>query len=627
MFYDAFISYSHAKDKPVAAALQSAIQKLGKPWYRRRALRLFRDDTSLSATPHLWPTIEQALGQSRHFLLLASPQAAASKWVDKEVAHWLESKSIDTVLIGLTDGELVWDDTTGDFSPRASHPLPPVLAKKFSSEPKWVDLRSYRNGANKGDAKFTEAAADFAAAIRNVPKDDLLSEEVRQQRRALMLALSSAALLLVLAVGATVAGILAYRAREEAVAQRNRAEQTLVAATETANSLVLDLAQRFKDAVGVPATLIKDILDRARALQDQLIKSGQLTSSLQHSAGAALSETSASLLSIGDIAGAYDAAKRAHQILTELNARNPAATGYQHNLAVSDERLGRVLAEKGDLVGQLKFFQEGRAILENLVKSDPDNRSLRRELSGFYLGIGDAQTRLGEFAAAEQTLRDAGAMISTLLESDPQNIDLYHNALTLNIHMGNLGQQKRDFAVALRAFTAALAIGEQLVKNDPGNARFQRDRALTFERSGDVQIELGDLSAAETAYRNFYGAISSLAKSDPSNVFWQQNLAVSYLKIGDVEEKRGHLASALDSYRDSAAIMERLAKADPGNAGFQRDLIATCVKIAQVDPSQAKVTLTRALDIANSMRANGLLAPDDTWIPDELAKRLAPLLQ
>lgn len=60
--YDAFISYSHAKDKPIAAALQSAIQKLGKPWYRRRGLRIFRDDTSLSATPHLWPTIGRRLG-------------------------------------------------------------------------------------------------------------------------------------------------------------------------------------------------------------------------------------------------------------------------------------------------------------------------------------------------------------------------------------------------------------------------------------------------------------------------------------------------------------------------------------------------------------------------------------
>ncbi|TMJ02919.1 MAG: TIR domain-containing protein [Alphaproteobacteria bacterium] len=86
--YDAFVSYSHAKDKPVAAALQSVIQKLGKPWYRRRALRLFRDDTSLSATPGLWPTIEQALGNSRYLILLTSPQAAASPWVNKEVAWW-----------------------------------------------------------------------------------------------------------------------------------------------------------------------------------------------------------------------------------------------------------------------------------------------------------------------------------------------------------------------------------------------------------------------------------------------------------------------------------------------------------------------------------------------------------
>ena len=153
--YDAFISYSHAKDKPIAARLQSVIQKLGKPWYRRRALRLFRDDTSLSATPHLWPMIEQALGQSRYFLLFASPEAAASKWVNKEVAHWIEHNSIDTVLIALTEGELTWDDASGDFAPSPNHPLPQALAKRFPSEPKWVDLRSYREGAIKRDAKFT----------------------------------------------------------------------------------------------------------------------------------------------------------------------------------------------------------------------------------------------------------------------------------------------------------------------------------------------------------------------------------------------------------------------------------------------------------------------------------------
>ena len=188
LLYDAFISYNHANDKPIAAALQSAVQKLGKPWYRRRALRVFRDDTSLSATPQLWPSIEQALGQSRYFILLASPQAAASKWVNKEVQYWLDHNSIETLLIGVTEGELSWDETADDFATRENSPLPPVLAGRFPVEPKWVDLRAYRDGADKAGAKFTELAADFAAAIRGMPKEDLLSQEVRQQRRALTLA-------------------------------------------------------------------------------------------------------------------------------------------------------------------------------------------------------------------------------------------------------------------------------------------------------------------------------------------------------------------------------------------------------------------------------------------------------
>jgi hypothetical protein len=62
------------------AALQSKIQMLGKPWYRRRMLRVFRDDTSLSAIPSLWPSIEKALSESRYFVLIAPPESAASNW-------------------------------------------------------------------------------------------------------------------------------------------------------------------------------------------------------------------------------------------------------------------------------------------------------------------------------------------------------------------------------------------------------------------------------------------------------------------------------------------------------------------------------------------------------------------
>src|SRR5207249_4537856 len=135
---------------------------------------VFRDDASLSATPQLWPSIEQALSKSRYLILLASPEAAASPWVAKELLYWLDHKHVDTLLIAVTDGELVWNDDALDFSWTELTPLPAVLTGRLATEPRWVDLRQHRSSAATKDSSFIERAAEFAATIRGIPKDDLL---------------------------------------------------------------------------------------------------------------------------------------------------------------------------------------------------------------------------------------------------------------------------------------------------------------------------------------------------------------------------------------------------------------------------------------------------------------------
>src|SRR5262245_54323964 len=97
--YKAFISYSHAADGMLAAAVQSGLQRFAKPWYRWALIRIFRDKTSLAANPALWPSIERALGDCEYFLYLASPAAAQSPWVAKEVAWWLDHNSPATLLV------------------------------------------------------------------------------------------------------------------------------------------------------------------------------------------------------------------------------------------------------------------------------------------------------------------------------------------------------------------------------------------------------------------------------------------------------------------------------------------------------------------------------------------------
>ncbi len=245
--YDAFISYSWAKDRPLVAKLRKVLQSLGKPWWRRRALRVFLDDSSLSATPELWPAIERAMAQSRYMILFASPEAARSKWVEKEVGYWLEKKSANTLLIALSSGELIWDATAGDFLWTEATPLPPSLRGSFASEPKWIDLRPFSDAGDVNrDDHFLSAAADFAATISGTPKEDLLSEEVRQQKRAVRLAYGAAATLGVLAVAAAGLGYLAKQQsdvaaeqRDIAVVERNRAEDNEQKAVEA-----LDNARR-----------------------------------------------------------------------------------------------------------------------------------------------------------------------------------------------------------------------------------------------------------------------------------------------------------------------------------------------------------------------------------------------
>jgi hypothetical protein len=230
--YDVFISYSHAKDRYVAAALQRVIQNLGKPWYKRWSLWVFRDDTSLSAAPGLRAAIERALSKSRFLILLASCEAAASPWVGKEVEYWLEHKSADTLLIALTDNELSWDTEAGDFRWSIATPLPSVLKARMSEEPKWVDLRAFRDKKSlrsQRNRRFTNLAADLAAAVHGMPREDLLTEEIRQKKRGLKLAWSMAALLLVLAAtagwqwkGAVAADRMAVEQRDVAQARLDR---------------------------------------------------------------------------------------------------------------------------------------------------------------------------------------------------------------------------------------------------------------------------------------------------------------------------------------------------------------------------------------------------------------------
>ena len=168
MLYKAFISYSHAADGKLAPALQFALHRFARRWYALRAMRVFRDETNLAISPHLWGEIEKALGESEFFLLLASPQASASKWVPKEVEFWLKNCSGDKLLIIVTDGEVIWDSAAGDFDWTKTTALPSNLAKVLPEEPLYLDFRWAKTTEHLSlnNPTFRDKIADIASTFR-----------------------------------------------------------------------------------------------------------------------------------------------------------------------------------------------------------------------------------------------------------------------------------------------------------------------------------------------------------------------------------------------------------------------------------------------------------------------------
>lgn len=286
--YDAFVSYGHQDDKDLAPALQAAMQRFAKPWYKTRALRVFRDQTDLTADPGLWASIEQALARPRWFILLASASAAESKWVNREIEWWLRDPARrDRLRIVATGSALEWDEAEGDWADDA--PVPPALRGVFAAMPRSADLTL----VDRSDTPIKlpeDAVADVVAPIRDIEKSELIGVHLREHRRTMRLVSGATVALTVLTAAAIAASVIAVGQRDTARNQARIATAREVAALSAADlSTHLDLAQ----LLAVAAYRMDDDPQTEAALSQAVSASPHLVRYLQAGAPVTALATSA----------------------------------------------------------------------------------------------------------------------------------------------------------------------------------------------------------------------------------------------------------------------------------------------------------------------------------------------
>jgi len=113
--YFAFISYSHA-DRRWADWLHRALETWRVPnrligqhtaagAIPRRLYPIFRDREELASATDLGRTVEEALARSANLIVICSPHAAASRWVDAEVRAFQRLGRRERIFCLIVDGE------------------------------------------------------------------------------------------------------------------------------------------------------------------------------------------------------------------------------------------------------------------------------------------------------------------------------------------------------------------------------------------------------------------------------------------------------------------------------------------------------------------------------------------
>lgn len=195
--YRAFISYSQ-RDKPIARRLHKALEAYRVPHgvgllagTDRRLGRFFRDDEEMGAGQSLGSALEGALDDAENLIVICSPAAAQSKWVDAEVRRF-KRRGDARVFAVIVDGEPNARDAGREC-------FPPALKTKIDrdgrptgepDEPRAPDFR--RDG-------MARVRAQLAAGLLDLPFDTLWQRDRRRARHNAVL--WSAA-------GAAVAGVL-----------------------------------------------------------------------------------------------------------------------------------------------------------------------------------------------------------------------------------------------------------------------------------------------------------------------------------------------------------------------------------------------------------------------------------
>ena len=575
--YCAFISYSH-RDSRWAAWLHKVIESYRPPRkivgtkhardvIPKRMAPVFRDRDELATATDLGTEITAALERSGCQIVICSPHAAKSKWVNEEILSFKRLGREDRIFCLIVDGEPNASDLPDGAEQEC---FPPALRYRLGPDGKLSDVRSEPIAADARPGKDgrQNAKLKLIAGVLGVGFDTLKRREQQRRNRRLVAIACVAIAGMVVTSGLAAFAFIQKRTADR---QRVRAER----AAETANQTTDFLVDLFRisdpgEARG-DAVTAREMLDKGAArIKRQLVKQPAVRATLMdtlgtvymglglyHSAKPLLDAALETRRGLPDVSPLAMSRSFEHEgELMRMQANYGAAErDFRGAIAVlppdrrdrrSEEQLADTLQSFGELLEDEGKYREAdrrlRLALDLQRKlygpSNPAAAYTLKELARVMSDEGDLNGAIG-------TMRAALAMERSVWGTKP-----YPDVAEALNDLGSLLEEHGNYNQAESLLTQSIAMKRRLY----GDAH--PEIAAGLDNLAAIMDIKGDHVHAEATYREALAMQRKLV--GPVN----PDVATTLNNLAFVQSERGHLHRALATESEALAILRKLFPGD-----------------------------------------------------------------
>ncbi|HEY4091172.1 MAG TPA: toll/interleukin-1 receptor domain-containing protein [Luteibacter sp.] len=609
--YRAFISYSH-RDKAWAAWLHRALETYAIPHrligrvtdlgaVPKRLAPVFRDTDELATARDLGQKVTEALTQSACLLVVCSPEAALSRWVDEEVRTYQRLGGTERIFCLVVAGEPNASRIPGRG---AEECFPPALRQRYDAEgnltadviePLAADVRP------GGDGK-TDALCKLVAGMLGLDLDMLKRRDLqRRARRAVALSAVAVAVTVV----TTILAINATLARRDAVAASHVAERRQKNAEDLVAFMLGDLNDKLAQVSRLD--ILEAVDDRAMAYF-QAQPSNELSDRALLQRATALEKIGSVRLDQGRLEAALVSYEAARTVAARLVAETPADVPRQVLLAEITTFIGMVHWRQGRLDDAQQSFAGARSLLSGAEQAAPDNNDLHFQLAMLDNNMGRVMETRGALDEAEKHYRDMLDRLQRLAHATPHDADVAEWLGAAHYNLGKLALMRGELAEAITRYADDEAIQARLSRADPKDAS-RRDSLLTVQAIlGRAQVLAGDVSAGTERLQRAVDSAHALVALDATNTDAQEHVALFSTQLARLRRLAGDATGASSLIATALPIFAALHKQDPENAAWKREYAearseASIQALLRGDAAAATTAAHEALQVLEPLRA------------------------